>query len=64
MRDQEPKGCSHWSGNQGIYKTGEKKSKAGFAKVLVGQETKENAQSFVDQRVTEGSTLRTDGAKV
>ncbi len=43
-----------------IDKKGQKKSKAGFAKVMVASETKENAQKFVDKEVEINSTLHTD----
>ena len=36
-----------------IDKKGKPKSKAGFAKVLVGKETKENAQKLVDAGINE-----------
>jgi len=43
-------------------KNGKKKNKAGFAKVLVGKETKINAQKLVDTGVKEGSMVNTDGS--
>src|SRR3990167_11560602 len=45
-----------------IDKNGKKKSKAGFAKVLVASETKKAAQSFVDDAVDEHATLHTDNS--
>ena len=39
---------------------GKDKSKAGFAKVLVGKETKANAQKLVDHGVKEGAMVNTD----
>ena len=44
-----------------VDKNGKPKSKAGFAKVLVAKETKENAQKLVDQGVRVGSMVNTDG---
>jgi len=44
-----------------VDKNGKPKSRAGFAKVLVGKETKRNAQKLVDQGVEEGSMVNTDG---
>jgi len=41
---------------------GKPKSKAGFAKVVVAKETKENAQAFMDQAVEPGSMVNTDGS--
>lgn len=41
---------------------GKNKSKAGFAKVVVADETKENAKAFMDQVVEEGSLINTDGS--
>lgn len=43
-------------------KNGKSKSKAGFAKVLVAKETKENAQKLVDQSIKTGAMVNTDGA--
>lgn len=40
---------------------GKKKSKAGFAKVLVAKETKENLQKLVDDGVSPGAMVNTDG---
>ena len=44
-----------------IDKNGKSKSKAGFAKVLIGKETKENAQKLIDQGVKEDAMVNTDG---
>ena len=44
-----------------VDKNGKPKSKAGFAKVLVGKETKVNAQKLVDQGVKEDAMVNTDG---
>jgi len=41
---------------------GRVKEKAGFAKIYVGRETKENAQTFVDGAVKENSQINTDGS--
>jgi transposase-like protein len=41
---------------------GKPKSKAGFAKVLVANETKENAQVFADAAIDKGSMINTDGS--
>jgi transposase-like protein len=43
-------------------KKGRKKSKAGFAKVVVANETKKEAQSFVDEAIAEKSMVNTDGS--
>lgn len=43
-------------------KKGRKKSKAGFAKVVVANETKKEAQQFVDEAITEKSMVNTDGS--
>ena len=43
-------------------KNGKKKSRAGFAKVLVANETKKAAQHFVDNAVDENTTLHTDSS--
>lgn len=40
---------------------GRKKSKAGFAKVAVASEKKEDTQKFVDKNVAKNSTVHTDG---
>ena len=40
---------------------GRPKSRAGFAKVLVADETKKNAQDFVDSTIIPGSMVNTDG---
>jgi hypothetical protein len=45
-----------------IDKNGRKKSKAGFAKVLVASETKRDAQHFVDSAVDKNATLHTDNS--
>ena len=45
-----------------IDKNGRKKSRAGFAKVLVASETKLGAQSFVDDTIDENATLHTDNS--
>jgi len=39
---------------------GRKKSKAGFAKVVVASETKEEAQKFVDKEIEKNAVLHTD----
>ena len=41
---------------------GKPKSKAGFAKVLVAKETKENGQLLIDTGVTSGAMVNTDGS--
>jgi hypothetical protein len=41
---------------------GRKKEKAGFAKVKVAAESKQEAQEFVDQAIQRGSLLNTDGS--
>jgi len=43
-------------------KKGQKKSKAGFAKVVVANETKKEAQEFVDEAIMEKSMVNTDGS--
>jgi transposase-like protein len=43
-------------------KKGRKKSKAGFAKVVVANETKKEAQEFVDEAITQKSMVNTDGS--
>ena len=45
-----------------VDKNGKPTSKAGFAKVLVAKETKDNAQKFVDQGIRDGAMVNTDGA--
>jgi len=45
-----------------VDKKGKKKSRAGFAKVLVASETKIAAQNFVDDAVDENATLHTDNS--
>ena len=42
---------------------GEEKSKAGFAQVMLGDENKENAQTFISRKIAPDSTLIVDGAK-
>lgn len=44
-----------------VDQNGKPKSKAGFAKVLVAKETKENAQELVGHGVREGAMVNTDG---
>lgn len=41
---------------------GRPKSKAGFAKVLIADETKQNAQKFVNEAITPGAMVNTDGS--
>jgi transposase-like protein len=41
---------------------GRPKSKAGFAKVMIGAETKQNAQNFVNENITGGAMINTDGS--
>lgn len=43
-----------------VDKNGHKKSKAGFAKIVVASETREKAQKFVDKEIEKNSTLHTD----
>lgn len=43
-----------------IDKKGREKSKAGFAKVIMGNEKKEEVQNFVDDAIKKGATLHTD----
>lgn len=45
-----------------IDKNGKKKSRAGFAKVLVASETKKEAQKFVDDGIDENATIHTDSS--
>jgi predicted RNA-binding Zn-ribbon protein involved in translation (DUF1610 family) len=45
-----------------IDKKGRKKSRAGFAKVVVADETKKEAQDFVDRSIHGGSMVNTDGS--
>ena len=45
-----------------VNEKGNPKSKAGFAKVVVAKETKENAQSFADQAIEQGTMVNTDGS--
>jgi transposase-like protein len=42
---------------------GEQVSKAGFAKVFFGSESKDNAQSFVNRDIKKGSEVHTDAAR-
>ena len=42
---------------------GRRKSNAGFAKVIVANETKKNAQAFVDATIEKGAMLNTDGSQ-
>lgn len=43
-----------------VDKKGRKKSKAGFAKVIVASETKKETQKFVDSNIDKDATLHTD----
>lgn len=43
-----------------IDQKGRKKSRAGFAKVILAEETKEEVQKFVDKGIEKNSTLHTD----
>jgi hypothetical protein len=45
-----------------IDEKGRPKSKAGFAKVIIANETKKEAQEFVDKSVEQGSMVNTDGS--
>ena len=45
-----------------IDKNGKQKSRAGFAKVFVADETKKEAQEFVDKNIKQGSMVNTDGS--
>lgn len=45
-----------------IDQKGHKKSKAGFAKIMVGRETKKEAQELVDQAIEKNSMVNTDGS--
>ena len=45
-----------------VDKNGRKKSRAGFAKVLVASETKKETQHFVDNAVDKNATLHTDNS--
>ena len=45
-----------------IDQKGHKKSKAGFAKIMVARETKKEAQEFVDQAIEKNSMVNTDGS--
>jgi len=42
---------------------GQARSRAGFAKVLVGKETKAHAQQLVDTGVRAGAMVKTDGSR-
>lgn len=44
-----------------VDQNGKPKSKAGFAKVMVAKETKENAQQLINCGVKDGATVNTDG---
>ncbi len=46
---------------EGINKKGDTKHCAGFAKVLVAKETKENTQKLVNKGIKAGSMVNTDG---
>lgn len=46
-----------------IDEKGKEKSKAGFAQVMLGRETKENAKKFISKNIKVSSTLLVDGAK-
>ena len=46
-----------------IDRKGQKKSKAGFAKVVVASETKKEAQTFVDNAIEKGTMVNTDGSR-
>jgi ISXO2-like transposase domain len=41
---------------------GKAKSKAGFARVIVANETKENAKAFADKAIDRGALINTDGS--
>jgi hypothetical protein len=41
---------------------GRRKSKAGFAKIMVAKETKKEAQKFVDEAIEKDSMVNTDGS--
>ncbi len=45
-----------------IDERGKPKSKAGFAKVVVAKETKENAQNFANDAIEPGTLVNTDGS--
>ncbi len=45
-----------------VDKKGRKKSNAGFAKIMIANETKKEAQKFVDQAIEKGSMVNTDGS--
>jgi transposase-like protein len=42
---------------------GQEKAKAGFAQVMIGKESKENAKKFIAKNIQPNSTLFVDGAK-
>ena len=42
--------------------TGKLKSKAGFAKICLGTETKKNSEKFIKENIQKGSKLKTDAA--
>lgn len=46
-----------------IDEKGNKKERAGFAKVVVAEETKENAAKFVEENIERGSFLNTDASR-
>ena len=43
-------------------KKGQKKKKAGFAKVVLGNETRKNTEAFVKESIERGTKLKTDAA--
>lgn len=45
-----------------IDEKGRRKSKAGFAKIMVAKETKKEAQKFVDEAIEKDSMVNTDGS--
>lgn len=45
-----------------IDKKGRRKAKAGFAKVLIAKETKENAQQFVNKAIEKNAMVNTDAS--
>lgn len=45
-----------------VDKKGHKKSKAGFAKIMVAHENKKEAQDFVDEAIERNSMVNTDGS--
>jgi len=46
-----------------INERGEQKSKAGFAKVVIAEETRENAEKFISKNIKIGSSINTDAAQ-